>query len=299
MLHAEIAPSAFSSAAITDPPSVVAASASPRTEALINEARAQRNLPSLRVDGRLEAAAAYHNEFMADHGVFCHVCEGEPGPADRLYMAGYPHNGFGEILAAGYQTPEDAVVGWLNSPGHKAIMLGAYRDVGCDMLQRDGTQWTFYFTCDFGNTDENLPAATPRPSATLPIPTPEPTETRIFQPTLPTPVPFPTRTPYPTYTYPTPRPTPTRWTPPTAVPPTAQPQPTEPPSGGSRVAYVNVRADSRALNLQGQLCAWNGGADCEWVSPNIVITLHNDAQVWQVGNFKRLCGSNYSGVYCD
>jgi hypothetical protein len=60
-----------------------------------------------------------------------------------------------------------------------------------------------------------------------------------------------------------------------------------------------VRADSRALNLVGQLCAGGGGADCGWQAPNIVVELRNDAQAWQVGNFNRLCNSNYSGVYCD
>jgi hypothetical protein len=289
-------------AAAVNSPSPAAAAASPRTEQLINEARAQYGLAPLRADGRLEAAAQYHNEFMAANSVFCHVCPGEPEPAQRLYNAGYMHNGFGEILAAGYQTPEDAVIGWLNSPGHKAQMLGAYRDQGCDMLYRPGTQWTWYFTCDFGNTNEDIPPATPRPSATwsVPMPTPLPTETRIWQPTIPTPRPFATRTPFPTRVV---YPTPTRrfYASPTPyAPPTAQPQPTDaPPSGGGRVAYVNVRADRDALDLVSQLCAWNGGAECPWQPPNIVVRLRPDAQALAQRNFDRLCGSAFSGVRCE
>jgi hypothetical protein len=281
-----------------------------QVEALINQARTQRGLSTLRVDVRLEDAAAFHNRWMADNGMYCHECPGEPNIDQRLLSVGYKWIAYGEILFAGPRIPEDAVAGWLASPGHHDIIVGNYRDIGCDYLYRPNTQWVHYWTCDFGNTNESIPPATVRPTQTwvIPtwtpfvVPTRAPTETPVVLPTWPTPVPFPTRTPfvwhtptsYPTYVRPTLRPTATQWSPttvPTAVIPTA----TVAPNTGGRTAYVAWNSPRQAHDLQGQLCAWGGGADCRWEAPYSFVVLRLDAQPYQVANFNKLC----TLVYCN
>lgn len=238
-----------------------------QTEALINQARSQYGLGPIRIDPRLEASSDFHNKWMADHACFDHNCPGEPPIAERMYAAGYSHNGLGEIIGAGYQLPEDVVAGWMNSPGHRNIILTNYVDFGCAYLFRPGSAWGSYWTCDFAYPGDAYVPPGPTPLPTTPpirsTPTPQPTPRPTSQPLF-TPTPKPTDAPF--------RPTAT------AVPPT-----------GGRTAYVPVNAPSAALNLQAQLCAPGGGANCTWQSPYTLVVLNANALAYQVGNFSRLC----------
>lgn len=72
----------------------------------------------LQNDPLLRAAAEAHAKDMLDHHYFAH--EGRDGstPAQRLRSAGYRYRLVGENIASGPTTAQEAVDGWLASPGH-------------------------------------------------------------------------------------------------------------------------------------------------------------------------------------
>ena len=120
--------------------------------ALINGARAQAGLGSLRRDARLDTAADFHNRWMRDTGCFARNCPGEPDVFARMRNAAYPVISGGENIGKGYQTPQDMMTGWMNSSGHRAAILNTYwPDIGCAYLRGpSGYAWDSYWSCDFG-----------------------------------------------------------------------------------------------------------------------------------------------------
>lgn len=169
-------------------------------EQLINQARATNGLPALRIDSRLQAAAAAHNRWMRDTGQFCHECPGEPGVAQRMRNAGYPLISGGEIIGKGYTSPQHMIDGWMGSPSHRAAVLNDYwPDLGCNFLQGpSGQNWDSYWSCELARgSDTNL--HTPTPTRTL-----QPQPTVIIPPTRQPPTPWwnPTATPQPSETLP-------------------------------------------------------------------------------------------------
>lgn len=154
----------------------------------INNARAGYSLAPFTRVRALDNAADFHNRWMTDNGCFSHICTGEPDPFKRMRNAGYPLLTGSETIGAGYRTPQDMVNGWLNSPNHRAIVLGGLHDIGCGYLYSSSTQYGSYWTCDFGNSSDVVPSPTrAQPTATwTPIPRPTvPTPTPIGTPFLP------------------------------------------------------------------------------------------------------------------
>jgi uncharacterized protein YkwD len=95
--------------------------------ALCNDRRAALGLPFLRADPRLEAAARSHAAWMAAHGGLTHG--GDGSLQSRLAAQGYGWGGAAENVARA-PSASVAVALWLNSPGHRANLLGPYRDGG-------------------------------------------------------------------------------------------------------------------------------------------------------------------------
>lgn len=89
---------------------------------LTNAARAKADLPPLRPNPGLFAAARGHAANMAKQAKLAHELDGK-GPADRVTAAGYKYSRTGENVGWNYPTPKDAVAGWLDSPGHRANIL--------------------------------------------------------------------------------------------------------------------------------------------------------------------------------
>jgi len=101
---------------------------------------------------QVEQAAYNHNLWMVQSNCFSHQCPGEPPLGDRLSATGYRWSGIGEILTAGPGDCAGAINSWLNSPGHKAIMLGDYKHVGCSGLICNNCQYKTYWTCVFASS---------------------------------------------------------------------------------------------------------------------------------------------------
>lgn len=111
---------------------------------IINKYRASRSLPQVHSDNLLTIAAQKHTDWMASAGKLSHTGN-NAGPADRVSNAGYSWSAVGENIAMGYQTVEGVFNGWKNSPGHNAIMLGNYIEVGIGYNSSKGPYWTAVF----------------------------------------------------------------------------------------------------------------------------------------------------------
>ena len=87
--------------------------------------------PALAWNAALGDAALVHSRDMASQRYFSHRGKDGGLAADRAAQAGYHWRRIGENIAAGQDTPEDAVAGWLSSPGHCAnIMNRDFTEMG-------------------------------------------------------------------------------------------------------------------------------------------------------------------------
>ena len=102
--------------------------------AATNRQRAERGLTPLRANALLASAAVLKVEDMFLLQYFAHESPrtGE-GAADLAGRVGYKYILIGENLALGntFETAEDIVTGWMNSPGHRAnILKSGYQEIG-------------------------------------------------------------------------------------------------------------------------------------------------------------------------
>ncbi len=115
---------------------------------LTNKERAKAELPPLKANEKLFKAARAHTENMAKQNKLDHTLD-DKGPGDRLKDVGYEHAGWGENVAGGPRTPEEAVETWMNSEGHKANILNPnFKEIGLGIAKSgDGGM---YYTQVFG-----------------------------------------------------------------------------------------------------------------------------------------------------
>jgi uncharacterized protein YkwD len=90
--------------------------------AKLNAIRTKYFLPRFHNDLRLQKAAQDYANLMGSRGLYGH----EIGPGtdfkSRILAAGY-NNSSGENIGVGYRSIDDALEGWLKSPGHRRNML--------------------------------------------------------------------------------------------------------------------------------------------------------------------------------
>lgn len=134
-----------------------------RIAARINVARAQFNLPRVRLSRSLKAAANAHSYEMARDGYFSHDSADGTSPWKRLSRyyprAGYRRYEVGEALLW-YSPVVDAataVHAWLTSPEHRAILLShGFREIGVSAVHATAANGSFQgdevtlVTADFG-----------------------------------------------------------------------------------------------------------------------------------------------------
>jgi uncharacterized protein YkwD len=105
---------------------------------LVNAQRAQHGLRALRTSRHLAAAARRHSRDMVRRNYFEHVSPDGRTVADRVKRTGYLRGSrnwaLGEDIGWGtgsLATPAAIVQGWMNSPPHRAVILGRrYREAG-------------------------------------------------------------------------------------------------------------------------------------------------------------------------
>jgi len=118
---------------------------------LANAERRKAGLPPLKVSERLTKAARAHSADMARQGQLSHTLSGR-GPADRIAAVGYQGAAWGENVAWGQPSPQAVVTGWMNSPGHRGNILGAFTELGVGVFIDGGGQryWTQVFATPAG-----------------------------------------------------------------------------------------------------------------------------------------------------
>ncbi len=118
---------------------------------LVNAERAAQGLHPLNADHNLATAARDHSEDMGLQGYFSHTSlDGRTVP-DRITATGYAYNTYGENIAAGYQTPEAVIDGWMLSSGHRANILNPnFCDIGVGYAYLANSTYGHYWTQDFG-----------------------------------------------------------------------------------------------------------------------------------------------------
>ena len=129
----------------------------------INALRAGRGLARLRVHERLGAAALEHSRQMARRGFFSHRSANGSTFGQRVQRyygaGGYQYWSAGEnlIWSSGPLDPSGVVESWLQSPGHRKVLLDAtWRELGIGAVQVDAAPGVFagmdvtIVTADFG-----------------------------------------------------------------------------------------------------------------------------------------------------
>jgi uncharacterized protein YkwD len=149
---------------------------------LLNQERANENLPPLVIDMRLMESARRHSTDMATNNFFSHTGSDGSSPFDRIADSGYSMRSAGENIAAGYRTAEAAVQGWMNSDGHRAnILNSSYEHIGVGYVYSKNTSYGHYWTTNFGSTNDTVQ---PPPETCWPSVDPTPTPTPIPETTF-------------------------------------------------------------------------------------------------------------------
>lgn len=124
---------------------------------LTNQFRSENGLPPLTLNSQLNAAAQEQSQDMAEQDFFNHIGLDGSTPATRAQDQGYSFSFIGENIAAGYQTPEEVVQGWIDSPGHRENLLNPnYAEIGIGyfyLANDTGVEnWNSYWTQVFGTS---------------------------------------------------------------------------------------------------------------------------------------------------
>ena len=121
-----------------------------------NPPRAHNQQPQVTATRPLSRAADYHSWEMLDADYFAHESR-NGGPFDRRVRRFADHRALGETLAmlsrCGTGSARRIVRMWMNSPGHRAILLdGTYRRIGVGKRTgRLGDDRVCVVTADFGS----------------------------------------------------------------------------------------------------------------------------------------------------
>ena len=100
----------------------------------------------------LAKASRLHAEDMARYNYLSHSGRDGSDPAQRVERAGYRYSSTGENIAAGGQMkPEDAVAGWIKSPGHCTnLMNPEFSEMGAAFAVNPRSEMGVYWTQAFG-----------------------------------------------------------------------------------------------------------------------------------------------------
>jgi uncharacterized protein YkwD/uncharacterized membrane protein required for colicin V production len=115
--------------------------------ALLNQERTSRGLKPLTMNDKARVVARAYSADMFARGYFSHINPEGKSPFDRMRAGGVGFGAAGENLALA-PTLKLAHDGLMNSPGHRANILGAqYRTVGIGII--DGGPYGLMVTQDF------------------------------------------------------------------------------------------------------------------------------------------------------
>jgi len=184
--------------------------------AITNQQRANNGKSALHLNGALNAGAQAKANDMIAKNYWAHVSPDGTQPWYFFTAYGYNYSSAGENLAYGFDTSAATIDGWMNSPGHKANLLGPYQDMGFGIASGDNYQGgeNTVVVAFYGVPSSPPPPPVAKAAPPAPKPTPAP---------APAPTPAPTPAPAPTPEPVTEQPKPTEAAKPVETPPKQEP----------------------------------------------------------------------------
>lgn len=115
---------------------------------LVNVERSKVGLSPLKLNWELSRVARVKSQDMSDKNYFSHNSPTFGSTFSLIGKYGIVYSAAGENIAYGYNTPAAVMNGWMNSPGHRANILGKqYNQIGVGMVKNSKGQiyWTQVF----------------------------------------------------------------------------------------------------------------------------------------------------------
>lgn len=139
---------------------------------LTNVERANYGLPPLIWDPSVAAVARAHSDDLAINNLFGHTGSDGSDVGQRLARAGISYRNWAENVIGGRSTPEAAVAGWMDSPGHRANILNRnVTHLGVGVHHSAGSRFRFYATQKFVLLAQ--PTSTQQPHESIVTPSPQ------------------------------------------------------------------------------------------------------------------------------
>lgn len=137
---------------------------------LVNLERADAGLAPVVVNPALQKVADDFACKMIAEDFFGHTDpENGNGPADRAVAGKYAFYAIGENLAAGQETPAEAMRTWMESPSHREIILDEkWTEVGLSV--RFGGEFSIYWVQEFGAPAPEVAETSKSPDSADPAP---------------------------------------------------------------------------------------------------------------------------------
>ncbi len=109
----------------------------------VNALREAQGLATVRLDSRLNAAAATHSRDMSIQNRAWHFGSDGSSPLDRVRRVGYAGRMLGETISETYETELETLSAWMEQPDTRKVILDpAAREMGFDWLQEpNGKLW--------------------------------------------------------------------------------------------------------------------------------------------------------------
>ncbi|KAK1944147.1 Uncharacterized protein P3T76_004059 [Phytophthora citrophthora] len=119
--------------------------------AAVNKERAANGLSALCMNKKLQNAAQRHSDDQAKNNFMAHDGSDGSTMSKRVTDAGYQWNAVAENVAAGQVDVTAVMESWMNSPGHRANILGVdYTMFGTAYAYNPESTYKHYWTQDFG-----------------------------------------------------------------------------------------------------------------------------------------------------
>ncbi|MDR3551652.1 MAG: CAP domain-containing protein [Clostridia bacterium] len=115
---------------------------------LVNQQRAKHGLQQLKVNSTLSYVARLKSQDMINKKYFGHTSPTYGSPFTMMQHYGIRFSAAGENIAMGQRTAQQVMTDWMNSPGHRANILGAmYTQIGVGCAK--SSNGTLYWTQEF------------------------------------------------------------------------------------------------------------------------------------------------------
>lgn len=102
---------------------------------MVNQKRIEANLPPLTLSDQLSTAATQKAQDMFGQDYWAHISPTGTSPWTLITSSGYEYLYAGENLARNFNSAEEVVNAWMNSPSHRAnILKPEYKDIGLAVM---------------------------------------------------------------------------------------------------------------------------------------------------------------------